>query len=362
MASDSKLKFGKSVKDRLDALACPYVEDADEAWVTELVFTPGEPRIRLLQWLLSKFDTKAGELLDTQHSFAETKMDSRIQKILYITSSLGLCRYNDVDLIRGMESASGRQAAFFNRLLDIVTICDMAEDPKTKHMITPGTVSSSRSLEEQLNADTRFIDTLASSHLSECMVTPTIDLIPPDLQRLMPVDSPQPPSFESLLVTCRKVEESIKRQLDVLVKLHERPAYESGQMQLAGRTLSIVLHELGQLTLSFTLSCETHLRPWCNRPQPQLSHLGPTLKRVHGLQQKFFQLLMSLHQIRQTCTSLSQDDISKDIKSSRYTELFEEASQAAAKTFQKCVEVLEVSVQRQNQSPSTSLCSSFVKS
>lgn len=42
--------------------------------------------------------------------------------------------------LQGMESASGRQAAFFNRLLDIVTICDMAEDPKTKHMITPGTV------------------------------------------------------------------------------------------------------------------------------------------------------------------------------------------------------------------------------
>ena len=38
----------------VQALGCPYTEGAEDAWIVELVFKPGEPRIRLLQWLLSK--------------------------------------------------------------------------------------------------------------------------------------------------------------------------------------------------------------------------------------------------------------------------------------------------------------------
>ena len=38
----------------LQALDCPYTEGADESWVVELLFKPGEHRIQMLQWLFTK--------------------------------------------------------------------------------------------------------------------------------------------------------------------------------------------------------------------------------------------------------------------------------------------------------------------
>jgi len=35
-------------------LQCPYTQNVDDSWILELIFTPGEPRIRILQWLFIK--------------------------------------------------------------------------------------------------------------------------------------------------------------------------------------------------------------------------------------------------------------------------------------------------------------------
>ena len=36
----------------LQDLGCPFTEGVEDWWIIELIFKPGEARIRLLQWLL----------------------------------------------------------------------------------------------------------------------------------------------------------------------------------------------------------------------------------------------------------------------------------------------------------------------
>lgn len=38
----------------LQRLGCPYTEGVDNSWIIEMIYKPGEPRIKLLQWLFSK--------------------------------------------------------------------------------------------------------------------------------------------------------------------------------------------------------------------------------------------------------------------------------------------------------------------
>ena len=38
----------------IQKLGCPYTEGVDDSWITEMIYKPGEPRIKLLQWLFSK--------------------------------------------------------------------------------------------------------------------------------------------------------------------------------------------------------------------------------------------------------------------------------------------------------------------
>uniref|UniRef100_K1QCM3 Uncharacterized protein n=1 Tax=Magallana gigas TaxID=29159 RepID=K1QCM3_MAGGI len=58
------------------------------------------------------------------------------QGLLFVTSMLGLCRYDDVDLIRGVTGGS-RQDAFMDKLIDLVCIKDAADDPDNKAMRNP---------------------------------------------------------------------------------------------------------------------------------------------------------------------------------------------------------------------------------
>ena len=44
----------------MQELECPYIQGVDDSWIEELLFKPGEPRIRLLQWLLGRLEQNPG--------------------------------------------------------------------------------------------------------------------------------------------------------------------------------------------------------------------------------------------------------------------------------------------------------------
>ena len=53
------------------------------------------------------------------------------------------------------------------------------------------------------------------------------------------------------------------------------------------QTMRLVLSELSQLVVGFSYCFENEMRPWCNKTAPQLTELGPAVKRVHSLLQQF---------------------------------------------------------------------------
>jgi hypothetical protein len=76
--------------------------------------------------LVCRFDSHIEELVQTQASRPEHLTDSRIQRLTFVASTLGLCRPEDYDLIRGVSSEA-KQAAFMDALLDLVCLSQEAE-------------------------------------------------------------------------------------------------------------------------------------------------------------------------------------------------------------------------------------------
>jgi len=97
------------------------------------LFKPGEPRLRLLQWSLAKFDPVIYNMLENQQSKVMGRNDSRIQKLLFACHLLGLCKSDDIELIQGNKSRN-KQAIFWENLLDLVST---VETTGHVHFTTP---------------------------------------------------------------------------------------------------------------------------------------------------------------------------------------------------------------------------------
>ncbi|ESO89865.1 hypothetical protein LOTGIDRAFT_234008 [Lottia gigantea] len=346
-------KFSHSLKERLDTLGCPYTEGVDESWVLELISKPGEPRIRLLQWLFSKLDSKLNELLDPHNAPIESKMDSRIQRLLYVSSTLGLCKYNDVDLIKGITTGS-KQCSFVDQLLDLVCIVDVSEDPRAKIFQSPGVVGESSGLSEQYIADCNYVDQLVIDENMSTLFNSKVNLLRPDIYKNIEMKWVEkgfskgiPPSVDinQLKEKAYTVANNLDRQTVLLQDLTRSCTYsENGSaiVSTTTRTLQVVLSELSQLVVSFTYCYENEMRLWCNKTPPVLTDLGLAFKRVYNVLEQFVEFLKHLDSIHKSYSELGQD---VKIKVTSKTNLVL-TSQMALENFQECLTILDESIQR----------------
>ncbi|XP_041350038.1 uncharacterized protein LOC121369187 [Gigantopelta aegis] len=354
-ASSKNVRLAKSFKERLDLLGCPYTEGVDASWILEPLFKPGEPRIRLLQWLFVKFDGRLDEILDPSYTPIESQKDSRIQRLLFVASTLGLCKYNDVDLIRGVTSTS-KQAAFMDQLLDMVTIMDNADENQTMSF-SPGIVTQSSSLNEQFTNACLYVDQLADQNQMHTMFKTRFSRLPPDLQKQAEVswakkgftkDKPPDVDLSTLLEMANQVAKDVDRQMEILQDLKKNFKFqteeENSQLDHSSRTLQIRLSDMSQLIVSFSYCYENEMRHWCNKTPPILTDLGVAFKRVYNLLQQFVALLNGLQQIRQSHANLDQDVKEKLGKS--LTKDYQQqsiASQSTLDRLQHCISILEES-------------------
>lgn len=327
MAATSKdKKLARSFKERLDQLSCPYTENVEEGWILELLFTPGEPRIRLLQWLFSKFDSKLNDLLDPQHAPADTKMDSRIQRLLFVSSNLGLCNPDEADLIRGI-SQGPRQTAFMDTLLDMVCIVDNADSPNSWSVHRPGiSPSNYKNLGDQFSTDCDFVDTLASRQPIQNTFKAEVKLLPPDIvkqlemnkqdRRLMEKENARIPSLSQLAEDANHLSKTLQKQTEVLKeikKMHQCPDKDFRMKATVKQTVKLVLSEFDQLITSFSCCYDNDMRHWCAKTPPQLSQIGPCFKRVHSSLQKFLLMTSGIQttktSFRVLCTDMRQNVI-----------------------------------------------------
>ncbi|KAL5014850.1 hypothetical protein ScPMuIL_009120 [Solemya velum] len=352
--------LSKSFKNRLDNLGCPYTEGVEDSWISELIFKPGEPRIRLLQWLFSRFDSQLNEVLDPQYASVESKMDSRIQRLLFVASTLGLCKYDDVDLIRGLSSSS-KQAVFMDQLMDLVCIMDSADDPRIKALQSPGIISEATGLEDQFHKDCTYVDTLVDQEKLDNLFNPQISLLPPDLQRQIEVswvakgyskEKPPKPDLNELLDSATRLALDVQKQLEILEHLKKNFKYQEAddaKSEMVMRTLQLGLSELSQLVVGFSYCYENEMCHWCNKTPPILTQLGQAFKRVHTLFQQFSQLLKDFQSIRASYTSLSRDATDRICKFTmdKRAKGLASDSQIVMERLQECVSVLDESISRQ---------------
>ncbi|WAR25294.1 HAUS7-like protein [Mya arenaria] len=283
-----------------------------------------------------KFDSALNEVLDPQYASVESKMDSRIQRLLYVASNIGLCRYDDVDLIRGVVPAS-RQSSFMEHLIDIVAIADASEDPKNKLFREPGLVSDAMPLEEQLAHDTAYMNNLCVSGPLDAVFSPRLALLPLDLQKQLEARWAQAGKAGDIKVS--------KPDLQAIENAaSDYQSLDAGKVETVCRTVSLVLSELFQLITGFTYCYENEMRQWCNKSPPKLTQLGAAFKRVHRLLQQFLQMLQNLGDIRRSYTALNREPSERLAKLSD-THSLVSAGAEALEGLQGVVDVLEESIQ-----------------
>ena len=79
----------------------------------------------------------------------------------------------------------------------------------------------------------------------------------------------------------------MKLYIKMLLKVQVQGLDKSAEVVTMSQMLWTVLRELRQLVAGFTHCYESNIGVWCIKKPPQLSQLGASFKRVHGLLEKF---------------------------------------------------------------------------
>jgi HAUS augmin-like complex subunit 7 len=349
--------LARSFVRRLEDLACPYVDNVDDTWIKELLFKPGEPRLRLLQWLFARFDSHIEELVQTQASRPEHLTDSRIQRLTFVASTLGLCRPEDYDLIRGVSSEA-KQAAFMDALLDLVCLSQEAEYATPNSHLSLEPTSGFTRLAEQMDRDRRLLNGLANQENVTEIWASSCQLFPPDLMRLCHQQFDQtmaqsgippqemsrrrmrPPDSGKLDALVSELSKQAASQQEILEQLKQTTSLPGSNKQVTEkvlRALAVSLSTLGQLVSSFCQCYETELQSWTNKSLPHFSGLGPICKRVSCLHQQLIGLLESLSKTKASYESICE----KTGIGSAASGKDKQTNQESVKTLKRCVKVLE---------------------
>ncbi|EDV25208.1 HAUS augmin-like complex subunit 7 [Trichoplax sp. H2] len=327
---------GSTWVQRLESLDCPYVEDVDESWVTELIFKPGEARIRLLQWLFARLEPSIEEILDNQTIQASGRGDSRLQTLLFIASSLGLCATHDIELIKGTCPAS-KQKIFMNTLIDVVCAIDQSQKMGSGH------------LEKKFTSNCLLMDKICHQENLQQVFLTNINLFPYDLTNITRGSesaSVTEKDYKDLLDSASSIADQLverQNQLADLKSSYSPCEYDMNKIRPILRRLKLTLSTLAQIMAGFSHCYETEIKTWCQKPSPRLSALGLVVKRVDSLLAHFSQTLQGIATIKGSYEKLGNDFMTQT------DEALSEEQIATVKTLdgvRRSVDILEKSVSR----------------
>ncbi|KAK2574554.1 HAUS augmin-like complex subunit 7 [Acropora cervicornis] len=324
------------LRSRLEHLGCPYLDGVEDTWLEELLFKPGEPRLRLLQWALAKFDPTIYNMVENQQSESLGRNDSRIQKLLFASHLLGLCKSNDIEMIQGNRSKN-KQAVFWENLLDIVSTVETpirtttSHNPRKKLFMLHaqvGTLHTLRmsitdfakslvlncyklmlclmdafsiffslaqsTLEDQFKNDCYFFDALCRQENLQDIFRSRVQLFPPDLMKATSgIELKKIPDEKQLISVTEKLAQELEEQSKQLDELRETAPLSNADaitVEKVSKTLSLSLTTMAQVVSGFLHCFETEMKPWCRRPVPSLSEVGPEFSRVHSLLLKYTEI------------------------------------------------------------------------
>ncbi|KAK3754475.1 hypothetical protein QZH41_018990, partial [Actinostola sp. cb2023] len=286
------------------------------------------------------FDPTIDDILDSQQNKA--KDDARLQKLLFVCILLGLCKNDDIDLVKGTTSKA-KQTLFMENMIDLVSTVDSI-DTSSKIMGK----TTAESIEGQFEKDCRYLDMLCRQEdLSDIFKT-RIQLCPLDLakgnsrsdDRRIP-DNKQLASVADQLATELEAQ---NRQLEELKGKVNVDDADPSTREKVNKTLNLALTTMSQVVTSFIHCYESEMKSWCYRSQPKLSELGPAFQRVYSLLEKYSLLMESLCSIKLSYGNIRNNTGTRLQKLKDHT--LAPMSKHTLENLQECTTVLEESLQR----------------
>ncbi|KAL5477059.1 hypothetical protein EMCRGX_G023801 [Ephydatia muelleri] len=251
--------------------------------VREVLFSAGEARIRILQWLVSRFNLRLQEML---HSSGTSSMVD-IAPLTMLLSAIGLCGPTDYDLVKGMLLGP-RQLQLMETLLDLVECA--ARDSSTR---------------AQQQCCCFFLDTLCRQEDLDVVFPSSVNLLTPDLARMADLKAAGLAQLNQ-----EKADASLKLDISrhTLQEQSEGPFTEVNPVVLDTlcKSLSLSAVTLAQTAGSFVCCYEDELRPWSSRELKVHLTLGPTMKRLHKHMNTSSQLLHSLELLEDSLANVQQ--------------------------------------------------------
>jgi len=292
----------------LQEVDCPFLEEDDDSWKISM-FEPCEARIRLLLWLLTKFESSFGEILAKQVPSVNNRIESRVQRMLFLCNLMGLCRSNDLEVIKG-TSSKRRQIKFWENLLEHVLISEKLQFCRREERTSLGYGSDylprkqSISVGDRLESCCRFIDNLVRQEDLSDVFSSSLTLFPPDLDKAIRNDNdngnyrsraPENSAMQELVEKLSVDVASAQKEYDHIMKKYKLSQPSQHEVDGYCKKLSLAITMLNQLVVNFLHCYESELRHWCNRPKAKKSGVGPASRTTLQMMTRFRKLFKEIH-------------------------------------------------------------------
>jgi len=309
----------KTIKVQLEQLGCPYIENADEQTLAEMLLTPSEQRLRILTWVVSTFDSKLGELVDMSVPVINAGADSRQKKILLALNLMGVCKIDDLELVRGKTSQK-KQMKFWSQLIDLLYTSERGRPYAGESSELDGSfylkpVSDNTVNDLHKNACS-FIDTLVRKHKAKDLFSADLKLFSPEMQVTIKEEKK---NMQGTLPQVKVLEEKIQNMssdLEELTKELDDVLYECSScikpdhqtVDNYCRKLDLTLKTYSQMVDNLLHCYDSDIKSWCTkRDQAPAMDFGPSLKTVSAMSSDPLNLMKCIASYSETSAYLCND-------------------------------------------------------
>jgi len=293
---------------RLAKLKCPMVaslsHDLMFPKVTGLDQTSLEEvldfRYSLFEWLITSFDSR---LIDPQ------SLLSRQDKILKALNQLELCSLKDVDLINNLKPVSEQLQLLFVLIEMVEIVAEMETD------------SNVTSLNEQLNDNSRLFDSICQKPSLDAIFSAKHMLFPESHHRFSNNNDKKPTresenrmegvEFSKKTVSeihglgeeTKQQAETLQQQL-YLLKANWNPKDTEENCEIEKKNIEKTLANLVESSAQFSKLYQAELLHWIPSTYTPVSELGTVATSVYEDHQKVQKIFDSIHEIRESCSTL----------------------------------------------------------
>lgn len=267
----------KILKEKLQQLNCPYVFEMDDCWIQDMLFKPGDSRLRLFHWLIEKLCPK---LFSQQVKFGQSFNEVNYSKMQNVLHDLGIGF--DPSVIQG-KAPSREQASLLNFIIDVLTYretvvtLDDSSFSKINHQLCNSRIQEYKFLDD-------IADNAASCDISTYL---PYDIITQFKKSQSSKCARKATGRLSNLKNMRKLIEPLDMEIqEIDAELNALPSVTLNPTEID--KLKLTSEKLGNCSSLFMNVYKNEMEMFCRQPKKSsFSELGSTCDTVYENLQRF---------------------------------------------------------------------------